>query len=79
MNQTVSLLAPDNPPSEVIGTATLSGLPDERFPGDLAQLAPVLTVQGRTFQYIGVFGLGDLSPQGYVEVTPMVVEGSFQP
>lgn len=77
MDQTVNLLAPGNPPSQVIGTAKLTGLPADRFPGDLQWLAPAITVNGRFFTFVDSFGFGPPGTATYVEVTLIKVEGTF--
>ena len=77
MNQTVNLLAPGNPPSQVIGTATLTGLPDQRYPGDLQWLAPVIGVGGRTFLYVDQPFFGPEPTPSYVEVRLFVATGTF--
>jgi hypothetical protein len=79
MDQTVNLLAPGNPPTQVIGTATITGLPDERYPGDLRLLAPLIEAEGRTFQFIEQPFYGAEPTQQYVEVEPVIATGSLGP
>ena len=59
----------------LIGTALLEDLPDERFPDDEAQLAPILSWQGRFFRYArGTFAFGGSQLAEYIEVEPVPVE-----
>jgi hypothetical protein len=76
MDQIVNLLAPGNPPSTVIGTATFTGLPEVRF-YDLAFMAPVIDVQGRFFQFVPQPFYGPEPMPVYVEVQPIKVDGVF--
>jgi hypothetical protein len=86
MNQVVNLLAPGNPPSVIIGQATLTDLPTNRFPNDLQWLAPIIVVdetkkgdfgKSRFFVFVLQFTYGDQPTASYVEVTPKEVQGTF--
>jgi hypothetical protein len=72
--ETVNLLAPGNPPSEVIGTAELIDLPDDRYPEDLKWLAPFIVCNGRYFAYAPAFSYGAQGMASYVEQRPIVVQ-----
>jgi hypothetical protein len=73
MDQTVNLLAPGNPPTQVIGAATIPGLPDDRYPGDLKWLAPLIQVDNRLYQLVSSVGMGTRAEATYVEVKPIVI------
>lgn len=77
MDEVVNLLAPGNPAATVIGEATIADLPDERFPDDLRLLAPVLTAQGRYFQFVPGFVYGPQQRASYMEILPRTVRAIF--
>jgi hypothetical protein len=65
----------------LVGRATIPSLPDERYPGDLAWLAPVISVapefptrgeETRLFRYCSSFGYGPQGNAEFVEVVPVV-------
>lgn len=62
----------------LIGTATLTNLPDERFPDDESWLAPLISCDGRLFRFAkGSFAFGGVATPEYIEVTPVVAEAKF--
>ena len=63
----------------VVGTATLENLPSTRYPDDESYLAPLISCQGRFFRFAkGSFAFGGTAIPEYVEVVPIVTEGTLK-
>lgn len=78
--ETINLRAAGGNPAAdapLVGTAQLP-VPDERFPDDELWFAPIVSWNGRLFQYVsGSFGgFGPPVTPEYAEVTPVVVQSS---
>jgi hypothetical protein len=70
--QTVNLCVND---TTVIGTADID-VPDQRYPGDLASIAPLLQIGSRYFTYVPQPFYGPPPVEAYIEVIPVLAKRS---